>query len=156
MLRELIFTTVVASAVVTACATDQGPVVDDTAPIRSASELATYLGETPSSPLNRLSAEGKRRFMDSLVFSEKGLASYRYAELRAELTPVEIEQVLGLFGVDRNASLLTRTPSSASSLDDVDIGPDPDTGGEGDREGYKCESPGSCVKATNYICTDKC
>jgi hypothetical protein len=156
MLRALILTTAVACAAMTACATDQGPAVDDTASIRSASALDAHLRETPSSPLNRMSAEGKQRFLDSLVFSEKGLASYRYAELRAELTPVEIEQVLGLFGVDRNASLLTRTPSSASSLDDVDIGPDPDTGGEGDREGYKCESPGSCVKATNYICTDKC
>jgi hypothetical protein len=160
MLRGLIVTTILASAV-TACAVDENPVVEDDtaplrAPIRSAIGLASYLGENPSSPLNRMSAESKRSFVESLVFSEKGLASYRYAELRAELTPVEIEKVLGLFGEDGNA-VLTPTPGSVSSYDGIlEPGTTMDPGGSADHEGYKCESAGTCVKATNYICTSNC
>src|SRR5882724_2209060 len=44
--------------------------------ITSQQELTTYLHTTPNSPLDRLPADAKQRFLKSLIFGENGLASY--------------------------------------------------------------------------------
>ena len=50
------------------------------------------------SPLYLLSEQGRKAFLDSIVYRETGLAGYNYRPLEAELTPTEIYKVLSLFG----------------------------------------------------------
>lgn len=51
-----------------------------------------------SSPLTQLSPGSFERFTDSLVFHEKGIASFRYVDLEAELTPEEIDEFYMMLG----------------------------------------------------------
>ena len=64
--------------------------------ITSQQELTTYLHTTPNSPLDRLPADTKQRFLKSLIFGENGLASYEYDDLM-NLDPQDSAQILGLF-----------------------------------------------------------
>ncbi len=68
--------------------------------IRSQDELDAYLGQHPDNPLKAFSARAYQRFLEGLEFNEVGLATYRYSELVAELTPNQALAVLKLFGVE--------------------------------------------------------
>lgn len=71
-------------------------------PIRSPAALQRYLRETPpgKSPLELLPRGAKKRFLGSLHFGRRGLGSFAYGDLQADLTDSQIHQVLGLFGPD--------------------------------------------------------
>lgn len=80
---------------------DRQSVENALAPIRSRGDLQRYIvkpniGETP---FRYLSSQSLDLFVESLTFTPRGLASFRYAELEAELTPSQIYEVLSLFGV---------------------------------------------------------
>ncbi len=77
-------------------------------PIQSEAALQRYLDTTPiaESPLSRLSPMGRRRFLEDVHFTEKGVGGYGYADLLAELTADEIREVLALFGLHASSSLL--------------------------------------------------
>lgn len=155
------------------------------APIKSQADLQKYLStEQASSPLNKLTSESKNRFLSSLVFSDKGLASYNYEELQDQLTASQIYDILGLFGAQATTSLI----KGAAVENNVDrlimqpgivkpsavIGPPCETGietacdgthtgggggdGDGDHEGYRCTSPNShtCTISNMEICTHNC
>lgn len=67
--------------------------------IRSPHQLEAWLQSTTNTPtpLDALSPEGRRRFLDALVWGETGLGSFGTDDLGWELTPEQIHQVLALF-----------------------------------------------------------
>ncbi|RRU03928.1 MULTISPECIES: hypothetical protein [Stenotrophomonas] len=74
------------------------------APIRTKAELERHLAADESSPLRKLSAESQRKFVDSLVFLDGGLASYSHLPLR-DLSVSDSYRVLALFGAQGDLSL---------------------------------------------------
>lgn len=131
------------------------------APIRSRAELDAYLLRTRSaaSPLSALSPSAQHRFLNSLRFTPAGLASFRYADLEAELTPTQAYKLLALFGVQQDVPLL-KSAREVTALDAVIMGIGGGMAGIGlgDHEGYWCETsrPHTCAKAPGYICTGNC
>lgn len=77
-------------------------------PLRSRAALDAYLstGADPNSPLERLPPLARRRFLESLVFGEKGVGGFELDDLATELTPDEILRVLSLFDVEAYASIV--------------------------------------------------
>lgn len=138
------------------------------APIKSAEDLKGYMAKTSAaeSPLNYLSPPARNRFLSSLRFNEKGITSFSYVDLEAELTPSQIYKLLSLFGIQRTAPLM----KSARVVNDADrmiIGlPDVrrcDASHESsqspsgcDHEGYRCEGRGTCMQTMSAICTSNC
>lgn len=119
------------------------------APIRSQAELETYLGQRKTSPFNALSPRSLKLFLDSLVFTEKGLASYRYKELEAELSPRQAVELLSLFGAQKTVSSLDFAQASAAEKEAVaKIGPIFNE----DHKGYRCVPPATCMAAMDMIC----
>lgn len=126
------------------------------APVKSAAALAEYMKSVPSdqSPLSALSPGAKARFINGLTFNEKGLTSYNYADLKAELTASQIYQLLSLFGVQhttpliRGARVQNDTDRAILRLNDnADIvRPLSDYGD------YKCVTMATCGRATDFIC----
>lgn len=80
----------------------------DTAPvvIGTPSELADYLKTTPTneSPLSLLPTGARKRFLDTLVWGQKGLGGFGTADLEQYLTDAQIREVLTLFDAERYAS----------------------------------------------------
>ena len=68
------------------------------APIRSSAELDLYLAQHRNSPLHQLRPDLRQRFIESFVFTKKGLASYSYLPLE-RLSVTEAYRLLSLFGV---------------------------------------------------------
>lgn len=71
------------------------------APIRSKEDLDSYLEASinTSNSFDSLSTLARQRFLDSLVFTPKGLSSFQTTDLKYELTPTEIYKILYLFGM---------------------------------------------------------
>lgn len=122
------------------------------APIQSVQDLEKHLAENPNSPLLRLSDAGRTVFLDSLVFTEKGLASFNYKPLENELTPSQIHELLSLFGLARltprfeNARIETSTDMKLlNATSDVSV-QCPTI------EGAQCVPPASCRKMTDWWC----
>lgn len=134
------------------------------APIKSQADLIWYVGRMPAnSPLKQLSGQGRARFLNSLMFGDHGLASFSYADLRAELTASQIYRVLSLFGVQRSTSLikgaLVITPEDKAVMAVPDNVPGLKSASPSllpDHESYRCLSRGTCESAYTYICTSNC
>ena len=156
MLMKLIFTAILASAALSACA-ESDQVDDNTIPfaqIHSSTDLAAHLRNTRTSPLNRLSPGAKQRFIDSLVFTENGLGSFQYSDLEAELSPTDIHAILGLFGLEDTTPMLTGARISTDAdraimkrrRDDVDWA----------IKDHMCAGAGVCNHQPNAYCTINC
>lgn len=74
--------------------------------IRSAADLDSYLQAHETSPLDALSEPSRKRFVESLVFTDQGLGSYRYRELEEELSPRQAFELLSLFGAQKTVARL--------------------------------------------------
>jgi hypothetical protein len=119
------------------------------APIRSTTELETYLQSRKVSPFSSLSERSQRLFLESLVFTEKGLASYRYRELEEELTPRQAFELLSLFGAQKTIAQLRFLQSSPEELEAMaKIAPVLND----DHRGYRCVPPATCLAAMDMIC----
>ena len=68
-----------------------------TAPIRSQDDLRNHLAAMPSSPIYKLTPHSRAIFLSSLVFTNRGLASYSYVSL-AGISVSDAYQILMLFG----------------------------------------------------------
>ncbi|MBI1365379.1 MAG: hypothetical protein GC153_05420 [Alphaproteobacteria bacterium] len=132
------------------------------APIKSKADLDRYLSTATVSPLDWLSSNAKWEFIGSLVFHERGLASYRYDVLAKELTPTQIYQLLSLFGAQhttsmiKGAKIVTDTDKlimegATVSSNVISRGPP----GE-DHENFKCIGDHNCIKSLDYICMTGC
>lgn len=76
--------------------------------IKSQADLARYIASSKgaATPLSALSPGGKQRFLQSLRFSDKGLASFDYRDIQSELTATQAYRLLALFGVERSTSTI--------------------------------------------------
>jgi hypothetical protein len=89
-------------------------------PITTRAQLDAYLHDTPASrsPLNWLTPGAQRRFLDSLVFHENGLAGMNLSDLRYELTREQAYTLLRLFGAENDAIGLDARSTPRSASDD--------------------------------------
>jgi hypothetical protein len=75
------------------------------APIRSRADLDDYLSHMPPrSPLFKLPEQARTEFIQSLVFTELGLASYRYLPLQ-QIDMADAYRILALFGVQSSLAV---------------------------------------------------
>lgn len=74
--------------------------------INSERDLWNHLTTASNSPLNSIPAPSRWEFIGSFVFTDKGLASFRYDILEKALTRTEAYDVLSLFGLQHVASML--------------------------------------------------
>jgi hypothetical protein len=81
----------------------------DVAPIQSRADLQRHLRSGIDSPLAKLAPRAKKAFLDSLVFTPRGLGSYSYLPL-VQLPMRDRYRVLALFGLQSDAA---RIPGSA-------------------------------------------
>lgn len=139
------------------------------APIKSTEDLNAYIARTPAanSPLSYLSPAAKSRFLSGLQFNEKGVASFSYADLEAELTPSQIYEILSLFGVQRTVPLMkgarvvNETDRLIMGARNAPLGQCNGASMPGltpgcDHEGYRCVGHGSCAQSMSMICTSNC
>lgn len=126
------------------------------APIKSQSELVSHLAQTSpdNSPLYALSEPARQRFISSLTFGPKGITSFKHDDLEAELTPTQIYQVLSLFGVQQDTTLLKNAKAKTATDGIIMNIVGPPVGQ--DYEGYRCMEPGSCFRSASWICTHNC
>lgn len=130
------------------------------APIKSKADLDRYLFELRQnpearSPLHALSPAARDRFLNSLVFTERGLGGYYYADLQAQLTASQIYRVLSLFGAQHTTSLLqgARIESRADEIImENTIAPEQPA----DYQDYECVSRATCGPRLSYICMSSC
>lgn len=143
------------------------------AQIRSKDNLDSHLAVAHiiNSPILYLSDKARTRFLESLEFSENGLASFDYRDLQRELTASQIYEVLSLFGMQKTIRSIPHL-RVASDLDKAVIdaaylplscntpGPVlPGAGGFCDDDhwhNYVCRSPGTCSGRNGSICTSNC
>ena len=119
------------------------------APIRSRSDLSEYLSTHATSPVTALSQRSAKLFLDSLVFTEYGLASYRTAEIESELTPRQAYAILSLFGVQQSIAQLQIRAGTPEELEALhNIGPVIDD----DHADYRCQPPATCLSTMAAIC----
>lgn len=127
------------------------------APIKSKVDLLSYLHNKPAnSPINKLSPQGLQHFVSSVQFNEKGVTTYDYSDLRAELSATQVYQVLALFGIQHSTSAIP----GLQVLDDADRAI-ANTGNINrmliaDYGDYKCEARATCSSALSKICTSNC
>jgi hypothetical protein len=76
--------------------------------IRAQAQLDRYLRLIPksASPLRYLTPDARERLLASLRFNERGVTTFRYSDLQAELSAGQIRQILALFGLQRDTSLI--------------------------------------------------
>ncbi|QAU24123.1 hypothetical protein EO087_09075 [Dyella sp. M7H15-1] len=140
------------------------------APVKAIDDLKACIARTPvdSSPLNYLSPAAKSRFLSSLQFNEKGVSSFSYADLEAEMTPSQIYEVLSLFGIQRTVSFMKRarvmndTDRLIMGMPNAPLGQCNGGNMPGlplpgcDHDGYRCVGHGSCAQSMSMICTSNC
>jgi hypothetical protein len=89
-------------------------------PIATRAEVDAYLRDTPpaNSPLSWLTPGARRRFLDSLVFTERGLGGMSLDDLRYELTHKQAYELLQLFGAQSYALELDARSTPRPATDD--------------------------------------
>jgi hypothetical protein len=92
------------------------PALAAQAAITSKAELTRYLHDTRpgTSPLDRLSPGGRKRFLAQLQFGDHGLQGFSLADPQNELTQPQMVQLLGLFGAEKYATAEGLTPAEQS------------------------------------------
>lgn len=125
------------------------------APIKSEKDLHIYLAKNSGNlnPLRSLSKGAQQRFLQSLVFTDKGLASFDYSDLRVELTAAQIYQLLSVFGAQHSTKSIPglRIVDTADMIIDSQ-GDDNRFYPATDYPDYKCERPATCVTNFSSIC----
>lgn len=79
------------------------------APLKSLADVDLHLRDVPATPLLALNEDQRRRFVNSLVFTDKGLASYSWLSL-TELSIVDRYRILALFGAQNDLTKLPYMP----------------------------------------------
>ena len=84
------------------------------APIRSASQLRSYIASTPAdlSPLFYTTPQERNAFVASLRFGRNGLIDFNYMPLK-QLRAAQVYQLLSLFGLQSTSYLVGSTAADA-------------------------------------------
>lgn len=132
------------------------------APVKTLQDFYRVQGEKNKGldAFRKLRSQAQAEFISSLVFSDKGLASYNFKVIEDSLSVTEAYELLSLFGVQdtirhlkglkvkTTADLLIQrkhmTPLSCCEES------------EENEKGYRCSSPGTCSMSQTQICTDNC
>lgn len=131
--------------------------------VKNFEQLEAYLDsdDQTENPFLHLTEEGLKRFLDTLVFTEKGLASFDPLVLETELTPSQSYSLLSLFGLQRLAPYLdssrveTDLDRKVRGLEGVMAPTDASTGESMDcpvLERARCRPPATCVSAVAAWC----
>lgn len=145
-ISPIIVLSIASAACVSAHDSEVSQNIESTIQIHSTKELNDYLNSTPSSPLNRLPKETRQHFVDSLVFTKAGLASFQYSDL-ISLSATEIYQTLSLFSVEHATPLVSHAPIlSDSDREAMSVQT------REDYPGYKCSPPATCISQAGAIC----
>ena len=109
------------------------------------------------SPLDALSLDAKKRFVESVVFTENGVGGFDYRDLELELTATEIYKILSLIGQQHVTPSLKKARVKSESDEIIMFGKGPNTPGGGDfLLDYYCYQRGSCESSKNKACTSNC
>ncbi len=125
------------------------------AAVKSERDLYEHLISASDSPLHLLPPRFRWEFISSLVFTDQGLAGYRY-DLLAILKPTDRQQLLSLFGVEHTASFFDQVSdeSEPEALTRATNNPSSPFNWLYD---YECEKPATCKWRIGYVCiTDNC
>lgn len=128
------------------------------APIKSRNELEGYLANLPkSSPLNALSEQKRKLFVDSLTFNDSGVTGFRSDLLEGDLGLTGAYRILALFGEQELAAMLKVNIETEldSTINKSLHGTDATCTGTG-WSNYYCFKKGTCRSATSSICTSNC
>jgi hypothetical protein len=103
-----------------ASVTTRAELVIPAKPIATRAQLDTYLHDTPatSSPLSWLTPGAQRRFLDSVVFGQRGLGGMSLDDLSYELTREQAYTLLRLFGAQNYAIALDARSTPRPASDD--------------------------------------
>lgn len=126
------------------------------APVNSLGQLDLHLIElSPESPLTLLSPPARKQFVDSLVFGDRGLASFNYDPIVSELSASEAYRLLALFGAQRTIAYIPglRRASSADEVVMQSVNPNPVVE---DYPGYACSGRATCSSSMSSICMSSC
>lgn len=137
----------------------QEEINSDTALIKSKSDLARYNAALAASPLGKAPAFARNKFLNSLIFTENGLASYSYTSLRDFLSLTEIYQVLALFGAQQSTGIIPGIKPRTSQerlIQTIAAG-----GGGGDKTDRICSDNGlgdgyKCSYSFGDVCRSTC
>ncbi|WP_152908742.1 hypothetical protein [Stenotrophomonas maltophilia] len=96
---------------------DKRELAQRVAPVKSKAELVLFnaYARHKGTPLERMPAPARQRFLESLVFSETGLASFEYTDLMRNLTPGQIQEVLAIFGAQHSVMAIPGYPPLAEA-----------------------------------------
>jgi hypothetical protein len=123
------------------------------AQIKSEVDLQAYLNSARGlpTPFDLLSPGSKRRFIESLVFTERGLGSFTYSDIRNELSLSEAYRLLALFGREATAASI-RGIRVESEEDQLVF----QAGAIGSRNldymDYWCRTTATCTRKLEDIC----
>ncbi|MFA0923567.1 hypothetical protein [Xanthomonas fragariae] len=127
------------------------------APVNSQEKLISYLSANPSSVFFKLPASAQESFKSSLVFTDKGLASYYYESLTKYLTTKQIYQLLSLFGAQKTISFIPGITASNPMEKNIIVSESPYT--PTPRSGNICIINGSssqCRPEYGSMCSRAC
>lgn len=127
------------------------------ATVQNQADLASYMLSIPKdSPLLLLSDGARDRFIQSIVFTDHGVASFQYADLRAELSASEVYRLLSIFGL-QNSTKSIPDLRIESAADEAVIDDAAGVGPLADYVDYKCRPPATCTRSMFDICIgDNC
>lgn len=124
------------------------------APVKSFNDLINIAAK--ESPLDALSPAAKQRFIDSVVFTEKGVAGFYYKDLELELSPSEIHKILSLIGQQHMTPAFKKARVKTKADYSILYNKDPKTPDGDFLLDYYCYQRGSCEKSTSKACTKNC
>lgn len=123
------------------------------APAKNKHQLQN-IADSGNSALSLLTSDAAQRFIDSVEFRDNGVAGFYFYDLETQLSVKQIYSVLVLIGAQHYISSLTN--ARVENEEDTILL----LGGLYrpliDYRDFKCESRGTCVRDSNYICTTNC
>ncbi|WP_139120007.1 hypothetical protein [Xanthomonas graminis] len=132
-----------------------------TAPVKSKEKFSLYFSATPSSVFFKLPVSVQDSFRKSLVFTEKGLASYSYASLSDYLSVQQIYELLSIFGAQKTISSIPGIVAKTSIEKKIIDSNAPTATPMGLGEGKVCVINGStkqiqCMPRYKSVCSRAC
>lgn len=113
--------------------------------------------------LDKLSAGSRSQFVNELMFTKAGLASFNYQVLEDSLTYSEAYKLLALFGVQHTVGLMRglKVQTTTDGLIRNHYAQPQNCCEEGNEGGsdhikYRCIDRGTCEISPSHICTSNC